>query len=117
MNMKNKTFMVPAQMTRCSSLRDGGLNVGFHTKEITPKEKAEIMEFDNQIGFLVFAENEVEEEDIPKDDAEFEQKTPSQRLRATLFVYWKQLGEPGNFQSFYVDQVEKVINVIKSKLE
>lgn len=45
-------------------------------------------------------------------------KSPAARLRAVLFVYWKQQGMPQNdFEVYYRLQMEKVIDQIKSKLE
>jgi len=45
-------------------------------------------------------------------------KSPSARLRAVLFVLWKQQGMPQNdFEVYYRLQVEKVIDKIKSLLE
>jgi hypothetical protein len=45
-------------------------------------------------------------------------KSPSQRLKAVLFVLWKQLGERENdFDVFYRLEMEKLIDNIKEKLE
>jgi len=44
-------------------------------------------------------------------------KTPSKRLRAVLFLMWKQLGEVGDFETYYRVQVEKVIEHLKAKLD
>lgn len=112
-----KGFQVPAQMTRCSSLVDGGVTVGFHTKELTTQEKAEVMDFHNKSGWLMFKPNEVKEEDIPKQDAEYETKTPSQRLRGVLFVLWQQQSDEQEFEVFYRKMMEKIINSVKQRLE
>lgn len=44
-------------------------------------------------------------------------KTPSQRLRAVLFVLYTQEGSPGNFVDFYRTKVEHFIESIKSQLK
>lgn len=44
-------------------------------------------------------------------------KSPSQRLRNTIFVLWKQKGERGDFESFYDSIMEQLIENIKDKLE
>lgn len=113
----NDGFQVQAQLTRCSSLVDGGVTVGFHTKELNTSEKAQVMDFHNKAGWLLFKPNEVTAEDIPKQDAEYETKTPGQRLRSTIFVWWKQLGGEGDFEDFYRNTMEKFIEHIKQKLD
>lgn len=48
--------------------------------------------------------------------AEFETKTPSQRLRGVLYVLWEQTGKSGDFETFYRQKMEGLINLIKNKL-
>lgn len=44
-------------------------------------------------------------------------KSPSQRLRAILYVYFEQKGRPGDdFEVFYRMQIEKIIGKIKEQL-
>lgn len=112
----NKGFTVEAVLTRVASMVDGGLSLGLQTKELNATEKAEIMDYHNKAGWLLFKENSIEDEDIPKSDAEVDLKTPSQRLRAVLYVYCQQQGIP-DFDSFYRAEMEKIINGYKNKLE
>jgi hypothetical protein len=112
----NKGFCVPSQIVGMRCLSDGGLSVNLHTKELPPVEKALIMEYINKAGWFLFSENSIKDEDVPKQDAELNQKTLSQRLRAVLFIWWQQLGEKEKFQDFYEDKMEKFIEHIKSKL-
>ena len=112
-----KTFQAPAIMTRISSRADGGLSLAFATNELSVDEKAIALQYHNLFGYLLFSPNQFRDEDIPKGDATDESKSPSQRLRAVLFIYWKQLGQPGNFEFFYRQQVEKQIDAIKNCLE
>jgi len=45
-------------------------------------------------------------------------KSSSSRLRAVLFVLWKQRGEPENdFEIFYKLKMEIFIDIVKGKLE
>ena len=49
-----------------------------------------------------------------------EPKTPSQRLRATLWCLWEERTgnlEPDKFDEWYEIQIEKVIIAVKSKLK
>lgn len=45
-------------------------------------------------------------------------KTPHQRLRAVIFIWWEQEGRPmQDFEVFYRMKMEKIIDVVKGKLE
>lgn len=111
-----KGFTVPAIMTRISSTADRGLSVAFHTKELPTEEKIGVMEFHNLSGWLLFQPNEIQETEIPAQQAEVNIKTPSQRLRNTLFVYWRQQGIKEDFDTFYKSAMEKIINEWKAEL-
>ena len=111
-----KGFSVQAILTRASSMVDGGLSLGLHTKELTAEEKVKIMDFHNQAGWLVFSANEVKDEDIPVQDAEMGGKTPSQRLRAVLYIMFDQAGAVGDFDTFYKNKMEAIIEHYKEKL-
>lgn len=112
----NTGFTVEAILTKCSSMVDRGLAVGFHTRELSVEDKAKVMQFHNRTGYLLFKANEIEEQDVPKTQAEMNTKTPSQRLRAVLFVYWQQQGIKEEFDIFYQREMEKIINEWKEKL-
>lgn len=113
----NKGFTVASQMMRASSTADGGMSVGFHTKELTTEEKALIMGFHMNQGWLLFQPNEIAETDVPTTSAEKDAKTPSQRLRAVLFILWKQSGDLDDFERYYQQKMESLINSIKMKLD
>lgn len=52
---------------------------------------------------------------------QFDQKRPSERMRAALFVLHKQLTEAHKiaipFEAFYVDQMNRLLQSIKDQLE
>lgn len=112
-----KGFTVSSQLVRANPMVDGGLSVGFHTKELSPNEKLDIMNLFNQTGWLLFSADPVEESDIPEKKSEFEVKTPSQRLRGVLYVLWEQLGKRGDFQDFYKVKMESFIEALKNKID
>lgn len=115
---KPDTIQVPAILTRIAYLKDKGLSLGFSTQEISDEEKVVVSRFHNEFGYLLFKKNEFKDEDIPQNNAPTdEQKTPSQRLRAVLFVLWKQQGQLGDFDTFYRAQVDRIIEKIKRALD
>lgn len=113
----NNGFTVEAQLTRIASTVDGALTLGLHTKELDPVEKVSIMEFHNKQGWLLFSPNVIEDKDIPSKTAEIGSKTPSQRLRAVLYILWEQSGKKDTFDQYYTDKMEALIEKIKEKLD
>lgn len=107
-----------AYLTGFSSRADGSFGVRFATQELQADEITELSENLNQFGHLLFQPNTIQLEDIPTDQAEDKNKTPSKRLRNSIFVLWKQLGEPqGDFEAYYRQVMEKFIDRVKSKLD
>lgn len=113
----NNGFSVPAQLMGVNLKADKSVGLRFTTGELTSEEKVSISDYQLEAGWLLFAENPIKDEEIPKELAETGQKTQSKRLRDVLFVLWKQNGEQGAFQNFYNEKMEKLINLIKDKLE
>lgn len=113
----NKGFHAASQITAIKPLVDRGMSITFHTKELPAEEQVEVIKYLSSAGWLLFKENEVQEEEIPKQDADIERKTASQRLRAVIFVKWKQVGEPGLFQDYYDAVMEDKIESVKQTLE
>jgi hypothetical protein len=111
-----KAIEVNAVITGVRSKVDGSLGVSLGTPELTPEEKAEFMRLQGMNLIALFTP--LDEPQVPKlvIDSDIEQKTPSQRLRNTLFVLWKQGGEKEDFEIFYKNWVEKFIDKIKEKL-
>lgn len=109
---------VPAILTRISYSKDGGLSLGFATQELTAEDKVTLSDLYQQFGWLGFSPNQISTNDIPTEEAEDKQKTPSKRLRAVLYVLSKQRNiKPENFEVFYREKMEQLIDYIKTKLD
>ena len=112
------TFQAPAILTSISHTTDGGLRLGFSTNELTPEDKLSAVLFHQKFGYILFKENPFQESEIPQEDAEDKTKTPSKRLRAVLFKLYQQSGgKKEEFEIYYRQQVEKIIDHLKSKLD
>lgn len=100
--------------------KDGSATLSFTTgQEISDDKTMYLLNAGrrDELGWLLWAPNEVQVEDIPKEQAEENQKTSGQRLRATIFVWWQQQGGQGDFEVFYREKMEKLIDMVKSKLD
>ncbi len=95
---------------------DGSLGLTMGTPEMTPEQKAEIMKLQ---GVNLKTTIEPLETKVPKlkIDTELNAKTPSQRLRGVIFVWWEQMGRPDEFEVFYKKTMEKIIDQVKDKLD
>ena len=112
---------LPAIFSSASTKVDGSVKMTFESRELG-KDAAELFAMAHKEGWLLFSPNELKEADLAdipdeKADSMTASKTRAQRLRATLFVFWKQRGSKGEFESFYNAHMEKLIEHIKDKLE
>lgn len=108
---------LPAALDNFTERKDGSSRITFDSRELTEEEVLILRRFRNEEGWLLFSKNELDKDDIPDTDAEVDSKTPSQRLRAVLFVRWKNLGEPETFKMYYDKAMEHFINQVKEKLD
>lgn len=103
-------------VTGIRSKVDGSLGITASTPELTPEEKAEFMRLQNLVLMCSFTPTDYKEAPEYKISKEIDQKTPSQRLRNVLYVLWEQEGSKGDFDTFYKEQLNKIIEHYKSKL-
>jgi len=106
---------IPAYLRGFSSRADGSAGVRFVTQELTPDDWPHLQESLGDFGWLIFtSEKQVS---IPKEMPTDNKKTAGQRLRATLFVYFAQLGSEGDFEVFYNKKMEELIDKVKARLD
>lgn len=107
-------------------------SVSFKTDSLTEMSSQDIAEIDGHIGdvgFIVLTDThnlddvKVDEilENLPENDLYDNHKTPSQRLRNVLYVRLEQkLGrkpEKEEFATYYLNNMESIINKLKEDLE
>lgn len=114
-------FRVGATFEKASTLKDGSLRVTFDTQDLDAEKMAKVFQMRKEIGHLIFArpnttvELPVEKpKGIPKGVNE---KSACQRLRAVIFRVWESIGGHGSSDAFYQNEVEKIIDGYKAKLE
>lgn len=113
-------LILPAIISPPSIRKDGSIKLSFESRELTAEEYMMVMGFRNTEGWLCYSPNEDDVADIPEERAEIDEKTPSERLRNVLFVWYKQQTDAqkfvGSFDTFKREKIEKIIDSIKSKL-
>lgn len=116
-----KIIQTPAQLTSYRQKADRSMTLSFSTREYSPDEIQPIAELFQSDGWLLFKpDSPFSEEELPKNDSGIESKTPSQRMRSVLFVWWKQKNDAGetnlDFDAFYRAKMERIIDQVKEKL-
>lgn len=113
-------IILPAQINPPRLRKDGSASMSFDTRELTAEEIFTIMTLRHSEGWVAFAPNENELE-TPEEPAEVDQKSPSDRLRAVMFVWYKQETEKGTFvglfDTFRKEKMEVIIEGVKKKLD
>lgn len=110
---------IQAMITKVTTMSDHGLRIQVDTQEITPESKAELFNLHETLGWFFFHRapiSEINVKELPEIKVERGQKTPSERLRAVLYIYWEQNRTDKSFEEFYRETIEKYIESIKSKL-
>lgn len=112
-------FQVPSTIANLRTLADNTLRIQVDCQELPPEQMTEVFRLKGRLGWFVFSENVLNQSDIPEESApEFKgDKSPSQRLRAALYVYWEKCtGKQQTFKAFYESWVEQKIGNIKDHL-
>lgn len=112
-------FQLPAHIGTPRFKKDGSATLTFFTQEIADNQVVEILNMGrrDELGWLLWSPNKFQTGDIPTAPATDDKKTPAQRLRGILFVLWKQEGSRGNYEDFYTERMNKLIDMIKAKLD
>lgn len=116
--MNKDTIQLEAFIHSVSTLVDGGLKLNIHTQELPAETMMSLMKIGRKMGYIAISPEAMRSIEMPKAEVEFKgDKTPSQRLRNTLYVYWEKKELSEDFDSFYKRKIEEFIDVIKEKIE
>jgi hypothetical protein len=115
-------IIVGATLESYRSLKDRTIKLIFDTNEPTPEQFLGIAQSTQQFGYLAFKTSPLKEaekkaleeaEDLEEDP----KKTPSKRLRATLYVAFTNDNKGyQNFDSYYRGRMEEFITTVKNEL-
>ena len=135
---KSKSVLFEGGVEKISTLADGSLRVHIGTPELSNETMVNLFQLNRKTGYVLLSPypvNEDQKSAVEKaakkaehESTEFGNKTPSQRLRAVLYVYWektqpKQLNpDTGNvelveFDLFYKRELNKIVEHYKTKLD
>lgn len=112
-----KALTMSAIITSVGSKVDGSLGLRVVTPELSHEEKVAIMELQGMNTKMLIEPVDEEASGIVSVQKPMNTKTQSQRIRAVLFLLWKQEGEQGVFEDYYKEKTERYITFLKEKLE
>ena len=136
--MKSKSVLFEGGVEKISTLADGSLRVHIGTPELSNETMVKLFQMNRKTGYVLLSPYPVNKEQqdavekasetIVHESTEFGQKTPSQRLRAVLYVNWEQIQpkqlnpDTGNielveFDLFYKREINKIVEHYKTKLD
>ena len=112
-----KSIKTQAIITGVRAKVDKSLGLTISTPELSIPQKALFMEFQGINSEILITPLDEKSEGVEKINKEIETKSLSQRLRAVLFILWKQKTDQGEFEDFYKMKMEKLIEHFKSQIE
>lgn len=108
--------LVNCEFGACTSRKDGSVAFRVITAELRPSEAGLLMQFTGKaVRVAVFPHGEQPSETVTV-DTDSAVKTPSERLRAILFVLFKHEQPGTSFDEFYRQRMEQFITHVKTKL-
>ena len=117
--MKNPV-QIPVIFDGLRTLSDGSIKMTFATREVKAEEAVTLLQYRNSEGWLLFKPAQFVDADlidVPVGVPEFAtNKTASQRLRNVLYRLWEYRGEGGSFETWRIEQMEKIISSYKGLL-
>lgn len=118
--MSNNLFQAPAILQDKGKLQDNTRKLVLLLPEIDPDDEADIIKNHGKEGWFIFSPTKIKDEDVEVPDYKpmFKgDKTPGQRLRAVLFIFWEQQHQgTKSSDEFYKETMENIINSYKEKL-
>lgn len=113
-------LLIPVIVEGIKSLKDGSISVSIGTQELSPGKAAELFALRNMVCFAYFSAKQIDSNErkmIDSLDVELKGKTPGQRLRAVMYLKWKNDDEGfKDAQSYYLAKMEAIIEHYKADL-
>lgn len=102
--------------------QDNSLKLTIGTQETDPKQAGDLFGLRNKYIKLLLSDNNIKQMDEQLVDnfeltATKKTKSPGQRQRNVIYKYWQSQGSPGDFDTFYANEVERIIESYKGMMQ
>jgi hypothetical protein len=108
---------MPVTVQGIATLSDDSMRLNLHTQEVNEVDAALLYKFRRQHCEMILTPYGSENEPVTVVDKDLNDKTPSQRLRACLYVLCEKQRMLSNWESFYKEKMEKLIGFVKKEIE
>lgn len=116
--------LICCEIGRVQSKVDGSVSITFDTPEISGGKVGELFDLRKKVAYVYISARQIENNEksmVDTLDPELKGKTPGQRLRGAIYVYWEQNKEsdmaiPKLFEDFYRQKMEVFITGVKQEL-
>lgn len=121
--MPNQLLTLPVIVKKITTTKDKSFAITIETQDkstLRADQKAQLMDLLEEYGWMAFAREDrpIDQLDVPEQKLEFKgDKSPSQRLRAVLYVAWEQAKSDEDFETYYRRMMEKFIDRVKQNLQ
>lgn len=115
-------ILLPAQIESITTRKDKTIRLTIGTQELIPSDAAKVFYLNQQFCYMAlkpepFTKEETESVNSLKADLS-NAKTPSQRLRAILYLNYQQDSKGfQDFTTYYASEIEKICEHYKNKLD
>lgn len=115
--MEENFLQLQGILTSISTRKDRSLKIVFETNEVTSQDFKALFEMRDCFGWISFTETKREVIEFPKQEIKFKNnKTPSQRLRNSIYILWLRTASGIDFDAFYNLKMSTFIEMIKEKI-
>lgn len=116
---------IPCAIESVSTRRDKTIKITVGTQELTPAQVSELLnQWAGGIGVMAFKGEQFNYNDeallnnLKIDAEELGSKTPSQRLRAVLYILFQNSPDGHkDFSTYYAAMIERFIDMIKKRID
>lgn len=105
-----------AEIGTITSRSDHSVAFRVVTPELRPSEAGALMQWHGKACRVTIHPHERAPDEVLSVTTEREGKTPSSRVRAVLFILWKQDGQEGTFEAYYQSRMDRIIEKLKEKI-
>ncbi len=96
--------------------KDRSLGLNISTPELSSHEKALFMELQGVNLHIIITPTESDNIQPYEINTDLNQKTPSERMRAVLYILWNQGGKKDDFPTYYNTRMEIMIGHLKERI-
>jgi hypothetical protein len=116
-----KGTLIACMIESISTRKDRTVKIVLGTQELNPAKAGELISLSNQLASVYISPTKISNDEldlVDKIDPELGGKTQGQRIRNTLYVLYEKNNEGfKDFNSFYKNKTEKIIEHLKTKID